>query len=338
MTISTKLVSRSGLKDEPQMYANGDPLTGKYIKVHAVGATMRVRNVISILLLSCVYLFIFNHIGGLRILDAMTSITWWSVTLATLALMVAVLSEYVRWVILIRSVDKMISHWTLFPTFLTGYVLIFLPSKSGEMVRYVYLHKRNVPFQKTIPIHFITNLLNLAVILLFTVPVFTHYGQMSMFWGAIGTTVITLGILRYPTLFLQPLKSVRWIKDIKAVQHLRTALKSSRNMMSWRNLTKGGLLTALHYLALWGIIYAMASPLTDISPWFIFGVIAFSLIASVLSALPLGGGIIEIVSISLLSTFMTASTAAALVISFRVISVGLTSLMGLCALLYLRGR
>tara|TARA_Y100000310_G_C20635940_1_gene791167 strand:+ start:793 stop:1548 length:756 start_codon:yes stop_codon:yes gene_type:complete len=201
--------------------------------------------------------------------------------------------------------------------FSSGLALGFLPSKSGELVRYYFLKKENVSLSTSVPVHFVSNITNFVVVLLCATPILFIFGKEKIFFIAVGILLLLYTSFRKPILYLKLLRFIRNKTKLNFIQNIEKTLISSKKLLDVKGLLISFTLTVFHYMAIWLILFFILRDLSDTSFFLTVSIYSLSLIAGAISMIPGGIGVIEGGNIAMLSFFMDPVIATTFILVVR---------------------
>ncbi len=277
-----------------------------------------------------IYFLILKFIGIEDILENLKMLSLPYFLISLLFVLFAILFEFIRWSFYLKELNISLDLYKNIAFFMSGFAFGFMPSKSGELIRYYFIKKEGVSFTSSVPIHFISNLTNFFVILILCSPFLFILGKTNLAIYLIFIFLILYFSLKKPRLYLNIISFLIKKFSFKPIKSLKKAFNSSKSLMSNKILSLSLLLTFLHYLCMGGALFFILQDLSiDFSFFGIFSIYLFSLVAGALSMVPGGIGIVEGGSIALLSLYMDVSLATVLILVLRFLTLWFTSFIGL---------
>ncbi len=273
----------------------------------------------------------FIYVGDLKtILDHASLIKATDILLALLFLLLALFFEFLRWILYMKELKISLPVKHHLGIFLSGLAFGFLPSKTGELIRYHLLKKQDIRLSDSVPVHFVSNITNLMVILILASPVLFRLNVPAAF---IILTVVVLFLVsiqnpRYHIKVIDYLYKKTGFHPLKA---LAQSFKSAKKLM--QHHFQAIFYTLLSYISMAGILYIIKEALGIQAPIaLIFSFYLISLILGVISLLPGGIGAVEGGSIVMFSQLMSTTDAISLVLITRLFTLWLTTGIGAISL------
>ncbi|MGM5487315.1 MAG: lysylphosphatidylglycerol synthase transmembrane domain-containing protein [Nanobdellota archaeon] len=253
--------------------------------------------------------------------------------LGTAFTILALFFEFLRWAAYMRDLHVSLPLTANIRIFLSGLAFSFLPSKSGELMRYHLLRKENIRLATSLPIHFISNMTNLLVVALLASPILIELSPLA-FIITIALVLVFFVSLQAP-LYIHIGKWLHKKTRIRIFKELVVAIKAARKLMHPKTHLIALLTTTLSYLSMAGVIFVVRQALGIETPLFIlFSLYLLSLIIGVISMLPGGVGAVEGSAILFYSQFMDQSNAISLILMTRFFTLWLTTIFGAISLLH----
>ena len=208
-----------------------------------------------------------------------------------------------------------------------------MPAKSGDFIKYYLLKKENISYNKSIPIHFVSNLTTFLIILLFSSPVLFIYKENFVVYLVIALILLFFFSLKYPIIYIKFLHSLKKIVDLKIIDSLEKSLISSKKLLKIKDLLVSFILTGIYYFCIFIVFFFILTNFeTNINPFVLFSIYSLSLIIGAISMIPGGVGVVEGGSILLLSNFLNQNDAIILIMIMRFLTLWITMFIGFFAL------
>jgi len=293
---------------------------------------MKKKLFISLVFSVIIYILIAVYFGPGNLLAVFNKISALHIIIAFGFVLLSLFFEFLRWEFYLAQLKIKLSRGKSLQVFLSGLSMGFLPAKSGELLRY-YLMKRNkVPYKKTVPIHFISNITVLLVVLAFSSPFLILYTNMLVFYITIILIFTAFFSFRFPIIYLKTISAIQKLVNLKLFSDLKKSILYSKKLLGIRELFISISLTFIYY-GMMGIVFFLISSNFEMDiPWYLaFAIYSLSLIIGVLSMLPGGIGAVEGSSIALLMNHMDGSSAVVLVMLMRILTLWLTIFIGIIA-------
>ncbi len=279
-----------------------------------------------------VYALIIIIFGPGRIFGALWKISLLSFAAAILLILSSLFFEFLRWLYYLRQLGIRVAWSSCLSIFLSGLMLGFMPAKSGELLRYYLLKRLKVPYHKTIPVHFVSNLTVLFVSLAFASPFLIHFAGWHVFYASIVFFILLFFSFRFPIIYVKIISFLQKRIRLKVLSDLKKSLEHSKVLLGFKQLSVSLLLTFVYYGLIGVAFFAVSSNFEISIPWYqAFGIYSLSLIIGVLSMLPGGIGAVEGSGITLLMNYTDQTSAVVMMMMMRLITLWFTILIGIFA-------
>lgn len=271
------------------------------------------------------------YIGDLStIIEHASLINTTDLSLALLFLLLALFFEFLRWLLYMKELRISLPVKRHLGIFLSGLALGFLPSKTGELIRYHLLKKQNIRLSESVPVHFVSNITNLLVILILSSPVLFTLNVPAAFIILI-LIVLFLVSIQNPKYHIKIIDYLYKKTGFNPLKTLAQSFRSAKKLM--QHHFQAIFYTVLSYISMAGIFYIIKEALgIQASIILIFSFYLISLILGVISMLPGGIGAVEGGSIVMFSQLMSTSDAISLVLITRLFTLWLTTAIGAVSL------
>jgi len=269
------------------------------------------------------------YLSGLEgITTNLKNLSSFSIIFALFFVFLSLFFEFLRWNFYMHKLGISLSLFKNLSIFLSGLALGFLPSKSGELARYYFLKKENIPLSTSVPVHFVSNITSFVVVLLCAAPILFIFGKQKVFFIAVGILLLLYISFRKPILYLKLLRFIRNKTKLNFIQNIEKTLISSKKLLDAKGLLISFTLTVFHYITIWFILFFILKDLSDISFFLTISIFSLSLIAGVISMLPGGIGVVEGGSIAMLSFFIDPVIATTFILTVRFFTFWLPCFIG----------
>lgn len=274
-----------------------------------------------------VYIVLFWSMDFANLVDAFFEVGLLSFLAALFFGWINLLLNYLRWEVYLRQSDIRIPKLKSLHIFFSGLTFSILPAKSGNISRFLFLKKENIPVKKSIPIFFVSNISELFVFL-----AFSGFFIMSNFFDALNLYLIILlscmavfFIFRH--FFIDFLSSLLGRKKNKEGGQFVSSLDK---LLKPKNLAFSILFVIGDLVTMFLSFYTITNAFGLDAPIFLaYSIYLISLILGAVSMLPGGTGVVEGSSIFLLSSYMEVSFAAAIIFLMRLIYLWIEMLIGM---------
>lgn len=294
---------------------------------------MNKKVILSIFFSIIIYGLIISFFGPKSLFTTIQKVPLSDIILAIGLVILSLVFEFFRWNYYLKQLKIKIKLKRNIAVFLSGLSLALLPSKSGELVRYAILKKDNIPFNKTVPIHFISNITGFAVVLGYSLPIILIMGNLNLFLISILIVSIFFFSLMKPGIYLTILDVIQRFTGMKIFASLKEGIISSKKLLKLKDLVITLFLTIIYHGILGWAFVTIARNFEITVPLYIaFSIYSISLILGVLSMLPGGIGAVEGGSLIMLSRYMASDSAVVLIILMRFITLWITMVIGVVAL------
>ena len=192
---------------------------------------MKIKLILSSFFSFIIYFLLVVYFGIDNIILAISEISLLTITLAVFFVLLSLFFEFLRWEFYLKRLNVNLSILKSSKIFLSGLSLGFMPAKSGELIRQVLLKKEKIPFKKSIPIHFISNLTGFIVVLGFSSSILLIYGNIKLFYLAL---ILILGFffsLRFPVVYLKLISLIKNKTNFKFISGLEKTILYSKKLM-----------------------------------------------------------------------------------------------------------
>jgi glycosyltransferase 2 family protein len=290
------------------------------------------RNILVIAATIIVYGIIIGYFGPDDIFQAFAKVSLADFIIAVFFVLLSLAIEFLRWHYYLNQLKIDVPVGKSANIFLSGLSLGFMPSKSGELLRFFILKKEGLSLFRTIPIHFVSNLTSLFVSLVVASPIFLFYGNKDIFFVYISLIILFLLSLRYSDRVVLLLSLIGKKIGKGFISRIRKAVQSSKVLLKTKALVISLSLTFIYYFCIFISFYFISRNFDMRVPVYLaYAVYTLSLIAGVISMIPGGIGIVEGGSIAVLSSYMDEPSAAALILLVRIITLWMTVFIGIAA-------
>lgn len=296
---------------------------------------IKKRLFFSLTLSAAVYTIMLTFFGPEDLLASLLKLPAGDLMTAAGFVTAGLLVEFVRWQYYLNKLDIRVSRSTSLRTYLAGHALSILPAKSGELIRCVLMKKEDVPYDKTIAIHFASVFTSFLALFMYTIPIMRILGVGS---GILSISMISLAILfvvsiRYPGIYIKLLSTIEKRVSMKWVSHLRKLVENTFNLLRPKEVIVSlGLMLVMFFIDYLAFFKIAENFDMQIETFVAYSIYCLSVIIGSLSMVPGGVGIVEGGSAYLLSNYMDASASVLFVVVTRILLMWGPMLLGWIAL------
>lgn len=293
---------------------------------------MKPKNIFWIAFSLAAYAIIIWYFGGLGLLRAIGLVPIWKIVLAALLIQLSLVFEFIKWQYYLSKLKIKLPWKRSLLIFLAGNAFAFLPAKSGEIVRSSLMKRHGISYRKTLPLYFAVNFTLLLGILMLTFPILIFLGYKSLYF--ISLVVLFMLAISFHFSFYGDI--VRWINKklkTKYLEILADSITYSRSILGPKDVAIAAGCTLLYAFCVF-LGFALLSSSFDlpVSPLFAYSIYNLTLVVGIISMLPGGVGITESTYIVLLSQFMPAEGAAAMILLMRFVALWLPMFVGMACM------
>ncbi|OIP96397.1 MAG: hypothetical protein AUK56_02240 [Thiomicrospira sp. CG2_30_44_34] len=249
--------------------------------------------------------------------------------------------RYARWVWMLRKIGCRFPIWRGFAAYLSGFAFTATPGKVGELVRIRYFVPMGVSHDKIISAFIFERLLDLVVVLFFSLLIAQHF---NIFWFAasfVGAISFVLMLLVYnPTCLRRFYVALRFFKSKKLLKIAKYLVKGIHGMRVW--VTPQAILVSFGLgVIAWGIIalsfvWLLNQWSLDIDLLMALAIYPLAMLVGAASMIPGGLGSTEASIVALLwSIEVPIAQGAVIAVTIRLATLWSAILMGAMALFYL---
>jgi len=249
--------------------------------------------------------------------------------------------RYIRWHWLLKSVGCEFVFYKGFIAYLSGFAFTATPGKVGELVRIRYFVPMGVSHDKIISAFIFERLLDLVVVLFFSLLIAQHF---NIFWFAasfVGAISFVLMLLVYnPTCLRRFYVALRFFKSKKLLKIAKYLVKGIHGMRVW--VTPQAILVSFGLgVIAWGIIalsfvWLLNQWSLDIDLLMALAIYPLAMLVGAASMIPGGLGSTEASIVALLwSIEVPIAQGAVIAVTIRLATLWSAILMGAMALFYL---